>query len=160
MPKTSPFLWFDKEAEEAAAFYVSIFPNSRIVRVDRYPTDAPQGPKAGDVMTVSFELDGRPWTAMNAGPAFTFNESISFVVDCDGQEEVDRYWDGLLAGGGQAVQCGWLKDRFGLSWQVTPKQLVDWTTGEDRTAAARVFKAMMGMVKIDVAGLRAAYEVG
>ncbi len=160
MPKTSPFLWFDKEAEDAAAFYVSIFPNSKIVRVDRYPIDPPQGPKAGDVMTVSFELDGQPWTAMNAGPAFTFNESISFVVDCDGQAEVDRYWDALTADGGKAVACGWLKDKYGLSWQVTPKQLIEWTTGEDREAAARVFKAMMGMVKIDIAGLKAAYEAG
>lgn len=158
MPKISPFLWFDNQAEEAANFYISVFPNSRIVRVDRYPIDPPQGPKAGDVMTVSMELDGQAFTLMNGGPAFAFDEAVSFVVDCDGQDEVDRYWDALLADGGQESQCGWLKDKYGLSWQVTPRQLIEWTTGDDREAAARVFQAMMGMAKIDVAALKAAYE--
>jgi predicted 3-demethylubiquinone-9 3-methyltransferase (glyoxalase superfamily) len=158
MPKITPFLWFDTQAEEAANFYVSVFPNSRIVSVDRYPIDPPQGPKAGDVMTVSFELDGHAGIAMNGGPAFTFDEAVSFVIDCEDQDEVDRYWTALTADGGKEVACGWLKDKYGLSWQVTPRQLIEWTTGADREAAARVFKAMMTMVKIDVAGLKAAYE--
>ncbi len=158
MPKISPFLWFDTQAEEAANFYVSVFPNSRIVRIDRYPIDPPQGPKAGDVMTVSMELDGAAFTLMNGGPAFTFDEAVSFVVDCDGQEEVDRYWTALTADGGKEVACGWLKDRYGLSWQVTPRQLIEWSTGPDPEANKRVFAAMMTMVKIDVAALKAAYE--
>lgn len=159
MSKISPFLWFDKEAEDAAKLYVSLFPNSRIVSVNRYPTDVPQaGAKAGDVMTVAFELDGQPITGMNGGPAFTFDEAVSFVIDCDGQDEVDHYWNGLIADGGQESQCGWLKDRFGFSWQVTPRQLIEMTTGPDKAAAGRVFQAMMGMKKIDVAKLKAAFE--
>lgn len=159
MPKISPFLWFDRQAEEAANFYVSVFSNSRIVSVDRFPIDVPHGgSKAGDVMTVSMELDGAAFTLMNGGPAFTFDEAVSFVVDCDGQDEVDRYWAALTADGGKEVACGWLKDKYGLSWQVTPRQLIEWTTGENREAAARVFAAMMTMVKIDVAALKAAYE--
>lgn len=159
MSKISPFLWFDTQAEDAAKLYVSIFPNSRITSVHRLPTDLPHtGAKAGDVMTVSFELDGQPYTAMNGGPGHVFNDAISLVIDCDGQEEVDRYWTALTADGGQEIACGWLKDRFGLSWQVTPRQLIEMTTGPDKKAAARAFQAMMGMVKIDIAALRAAYE--
>lgn len=159
MSKITPFLWFDTQAEDAAKLYVSVFPNSRIVSVNRLPTDLPHtGAKAGDVMTVAFELDGQAYTAMNGGPAFKFDEAVSFVIDCADQAEVDHYWDSLLADGGQPSACGWLKDRFGLSWQVTPRALIEMTTGPDKEAAARAFQAMMGMVKIDIAALRAAYE--
>lgn len=161
MPKISPFLWFDKEAEEAARFYVAIFPNSRIVSVNGLPTDLPHtGAKAGDVMTVTFELDGLPYVAMNGGPGHPFTDAISLTVDCDGQDEVDRYWNALTADGGQEIACGWLKDRYGLCWQVTPRQLIEMTTGPDKAAAARVFQAMMGMVKIDVAKLQQAHDAG
>jgi predicted 3-demethylubiquinone-9 3-methyltransferase (glyoxalase superfamily) len=159
MSKITPFLWFDKEAEEAANLYVSVFPNSKITHVARYPSDAPQvSVEAGKVMTVAFELDGRRFTAMNAGPVFKFSEAISFVIDCDGQAEVDHYWTALTADGGQESQCGWLKDRFGLSWQVTPRQLIEMTTSADREAAGRAFQAMMGMKKIDIAAIRAAFD--
>ena len=160
MPKITSCLWFDTEAEAAAEFYVSIFPNSKITAVDRYPADISEGggKKAGEVMTVSFELDGMPFMGLNGGPDFKFDEAISFVIDCDGQAEVDRYWDALLAGGGTESVCGWLKDRFGLSWQVTPRQLTELTTGPDKAKAARVFAAMMKMVKLDVAQLQAAAE--
>lgn len=157
MPKISPFLWFDKEALEAAEFYVSIFPNSKIVSVNRYPDDVPPpaGP-GGSVSTVYFELDGQPHVALNGGPHFKFTEAISLSIDCDGQAEVDHYWDSLLAGGGQPSACGWLKDRYGLSWQVTPRQLIELTTGPDKAVAGRVFAAMMQMVKIDVPTLERA----
>ncbi len=159
MPKITPFLWFDKEAEEAANLYVSVFPNSRIISVNRYPRDTPQASSdKGDVMTVEFELDGQRITALNAGPIFKFNEAFSFVIDCDGQAEVDHYWDALTADGGQESQCGWLKDRFGLSWQVTPRQLIQATTSPDREGAQRAFQAMMGMKKIDIAAIQAAFE--
>lgn len=157
MLKITPFLWFDSQAEPAAELYVSLFPNSRITRVTRYPNDASQATPA-DVMTVEFELDGLPVTALNAGPTFRLSEAFSFVIHCDGQEEVDRYWTALTADGGQESQCGWLKDRFGLSWQVTPRQLVEMTTSTDREAAGRAFQAMMGMKKIDIAAMRAAYN--
>ena len=161
MSKISPFLWFDKEAEEAARFYVAIFPNSRIVSVNGLPTDLPHtGAKAGDVMPVTFELDGLPYVAMNGGPGHPFTDAISLTVDCDGQDEVDRYWNALTADGGQEIACGWLKDRYGLCWQVTPRQLIEMTTGPDKAAAARVFQAMMGMVKIDVAKLQQAHDAG
>ena len=161
MSKISPFLWFDTQAEAAARFYVSLFPNSRIVSVNGLPVDLPHtGAKAGSVITVAFELDGQAYVAMNGGPGHPFTDAISLTIDCDGQDEVDHYWNALTADGGQAVACGWLKDRYGLSWQVTPRQLTEMTTGPDRAAAARVFQAMMGMVKIDVAGLKAAYAAG
>lgn len=155
MPKISPFLWFDKEAEEAASFYVSLFPNSKLGEIQRYPENAP-GP-AGAAMTVAFELDGIPFTALNGGPLFPFTEAISFVVDCADQAEVDYYWDRLAGGGGQPVQCGWLKDRFGVSWQVVPRALHETTRGPDPAGRQRAFDAMMKMVKLDVAALRAAY---
>jgi predicted 3-demethylubiquinone-9 3-methyltransferase (glyoxalase superfamily) len=155
MPKISPFLWFDKEAEEAATFYVSVFPNSKLGEVQRYPEGAP-GP-AGTAMTVAFELDGESFTALNGGPVFQFNEAISFVIDCADQAEVDYFWDRLTADGGQPVQCGWLKDKFGLSWQVVPKALHETTGGPDAAGRQRAFDAMMQMVKLDVAKLRAAY---
>jgi predicted 3-demethylubiquinone-9 3-methyltransferase (glyoxalase superfamily) len=159
MPKITSCLWFDMKAEEAAEFYVSIFPNSKITNVARSPTDTPEGgATAGQVLTVAFELDGKPYMGLNGGPLFKFSEAISFVIDCADQAEVDHYWEALLAGGGQESQCGWLKDRYGLSWQVTPRQLTELTTGPDRAKAARVFAAMMKMVKIDIAALEAAAE--
>lgn len=158
MPKITPFLWFDTQAEDAAHLYVSVFPNSRIIDITRYPREAPDSGEAGKVMTVTFELDGQKIIALNAGPMFKLDEAFSFVIDCDGQDEVDHYWNALTANGGTESQCGWLKDRFGLSWQVTPRQLIEMTTGPDRDAAGRAFQAMMGMKKIDIAALRAAYE--
>lgn len=154
MPKIHPFLWFDTQAEEAAKFYVSIFPNSKILKVMRNPPSAP-GPE-GSVLTVDFELDGCRVSALNGGPIFTFSEAVSFVVDCDGQAEVDHYWDKLLDGGTPS-QCGWLKDRFGFSWQVVPKQIFETIGGPDAEGRERAMAAMMQMVKLDVAKLEAAY---
>ena len=155
MQKISPFLWFETEAEDAANFYVSIFKNSRIAKVARY-SDAGPGPK-GSVMTVGFELEGQTFTALNGGPMFKFNEAISFVVDCTTQVEVDHYWDHLLEGG-TAQQCGWLKDRYGLSWQIVPRVLVDLLSGSDPAKAGRVMQAMFGMVKLDSTKLLQAAE--
>jgi predicted 3-demethylubiquinone-9 3-methyltransferase (glyoxalase superfamily) len=146
MPKISPFLWFDTQAEAAANFYVSLFPNSRVTKVTRYPSGGPGAP--GDVLTVAFELDGQPYTALNGGPNFKFNEAVSFVIDCKDQAEIDRYWDLLIAEGGEPGQCGWCKDRFGLSWQVVPE--------EDLFTNPGSFQAMMGMTKLDIAQLKAA----
>jgi predicted 3-demethylubiquinone-9 3-methyltransferase (glyoxalase superfamily) len=156
MPTIVPNLWFDTQAEEAAEFYVSVFPNSRILATTHY-TDA--GPRpAGMVMTVEFELDGLRFTAINGGPDFTFDEAVSFLVGCRDQEEVDRYWELLLAGGGQEGPCGWLKDRFGLSWQVVPDGMEELFAGDDPARASRAMQAMLGMRKIDVAALRAAAD--
>ena len=148
MPRITPFLWYETQAEEAATFYTSIFPNSKILKIARYPEGGP-GP-AGGVMTVEFELDGQRMTALNGGPHFKFNEAISLVIDCKDQAEVDHYWTKLTAGGGQESMCGWLKDKFGLSWQVTPAILIKLTTDPDKAKAERVFKAMMTMRKIDI----------
>jgi len=153
MTKISPFLWFDKEAEEAVDFYVSVFKNSKKGDVSRY-TEAGPGP-AGSAMTISFELDGMKFTALNGGPVFKFNESVSFVVTCETQKEVDYYWEKLTAGG-KEVQCGWLKDKVGLSWQIVPAALMRLITDRDRAKAARVMQAMMKMVKFDIAKLEAA----
>ncbi len=154
MPKIHPFLWFDAQAEEAAKFYVSLFPNSKILSEQRYGPGGP-GPE-GSVMTVDFELDGQHVTALNGGSVFHFTEAVSFVIDCDGQAEVDHYWDSLLEGGAPS-QCGWLKDRFGFSWQVVPKQLFDTIGGPDAAGRQRAMAAMMQMTKLDVAALQAAY---
>ncbi|PTS89678.1 MULTISPECIES: VOC family protein [unclassified Caulobacter] len=154
MPKISPFLWFDTQAEEAAGLYVSIFPNSKITSINRYGEGGP-GP-AGSVMTIGFELDGQSVTALNGGPHFTFSEAVSFVIECSDQGEVDHYWDALLANGGKALQCGWLKDRFGLSWQVVPRRMIELMTDPDKAKAGRVAGAMMQMVKLDIAMLEAA----
>jgi len=153
MPQITPFLWFDTQAEEAAKFYVSISPNSKITATSRYGETGP-GPK-GSVMTVGFELDGRSFTALNGGPNFQFNEAVSFLVHCKDQAEVDYYWDKLGAGGTPNV-CGWLKDKYGLAWQVTPDILMDLIQDKDAAKSQRVMKAMMGMKKIDIAGLRKA----
>jgi predicted 3-demethylubiquinone-9 3-methyltransferase (glyoxalase superfamily) len=155
MPKITPFLWFDTQAEEAARFYTSIFKNSRIVQVARYG-DAGPGPK-GSVMTVLFELDGQPFIALNGGPHFKFNESVSFSIECNTQQEVDEYWNKLTAGG-QESQCGWLKDKYGLSWQVNPKVLGQMLSDADPQKSKRAMEAMLQMKKIDIATLQRAYE--
>jgi predicted 3-demethylubiquinone-9 3-methyltransferase (glyoxalase superfamily) len=143
----TPWLWFDTEGEDAAKFYTSVFPNSRITDVTHY-TDA--GPRpAGTVMTVAFELDGQPFTALNGGPEFTFSEAISFQVDCRSQEEVDRYWS-RLSEGGEEGPCGWLKDRFGVSWQIVPRRLNELLHDPDPETGRRVMEAMLQMRKIDV----------
>jgi predicted 3-demethylubiquinone-9 3-methyltransferase (glyoxalase superfamily) len=153
MLKISPFLWFDDQAEDAANLYVSVFPNSRIVDVARYGEAGPGS--AGAVMTVQFELDGLPVTALNGGPVFRLTEAFSFSVTCDDQAEVDRYWTALLDGG-QESQCGWLKDRFGLSWQIVPTALPRLLADPDRARAGRAMQAMLGMRKLDIAALEAA----
>ena len=155
MQKITPFLWYSKEAEEAAAFYTSIFPDSRITRVVTMPTDSPSGP-AGSVKVVDFVLFGQSFVAMSAGPLDPFNHAVSFVVNCSDQREIDRYWTALLDGG-SAEQCGWLKDRFGVSWQIVPTVLTDMMADPDPVKGRRAADAMMKMVKIDIAGLQAAY---
>ena len=157
MSKITPTLWFDGTAEEAARFYTSLFPNSRIVRVNRSAADNPST-TAGEVLTVDFELDGQPFMGLNGGPDFRFNEAISFTIDCQDQAEVDRYWAALIKDGGEHSVCGWLKDRYGVSWQVIPRALPELLADPDRQAAARVMKAMLEMTKIDVAELHAAKE--
>jgi predicted 3-demethylubiquinone-9 3-methyltransferase (glyoxalase superfamily) len=155
MPRIVPNLWFDTQGLEAAEFYVSLFPNSRIVAVTRYGEAGP-GP-AGSVLTVDFELDGQPFTAINGGPMFTFDEAVSFLIECADQAEVDRYWDALVEGG-EPSQCGWLKDRYGLSWQVCPAGMAETLNDPDPARADRAMRAMLGMVKIDLAALRAAAD--
>jgi len=154
--KITPFLWFDNNAEEAVDFYVSIFKNSRIGKIARYG-DAGPGPK-GTVMTCSFELDGQQFTALNAGPMFRFNEAISFVVNCENQAEVDDLWNKLTADGGAPSQCGWLKDKFGLSWQITPTVLMELIADKDPEKSKRVMEAMLQMTKIDIEKLKEAHK--
>jgi predicted 3-demethylubiquinone-9 3-methyltransferase (glyoxalase superfamily) len=154
MPDIIPHLWYSREAEEAANFYTSIFPDSRIDRVATLPSDSPSGP-AGSVTMVEFTLLGQPFAAISAGPLDPFNHSISFLVNCDTQKEIDRYWDALLEGG-TPEQCGWLKDRYGLSWQIVPKVLQELITDPDREKARRVSEAMLKMVKLDIAELERA----
>ena len=154
--KIVPHLWYAKEAEEAARFYASVFPDSRVDRVTPLPVDTPSGP-AGSVAVVEFTLLGQPFMAISAGPLDPFNHAISFVVLCDNQQELDRYWNGLLAGG-KPEQCGWLKDKFGVSWQIVPAVLGDMMTDKDKAKSKRAAEAMMKMVKLDIAGLKAAYE--
>jgi predicted 3-demethylubiquinone-9 3-methyltransferase (glyoxalase superfamily) len=152
--KIKPFLWFEHQAEEAAKFYTSIFKNSKMGKIARYPEASP-GP-AGSVMTIEFQLDGQDFIALNGGPQFKFTEAISFSVECETQEEIDYYWDRLLAGGGKPVQCGWLKDRYGLSWQVNPTFLAKVFAGKDAKTAERVMKAMLPMIKLDLKKLKEA----
>ena len=156
--KITPFLWFDDQAEEAARFYVSVFPSSKIGTITRYDENAAKaaGRPAGSVMTVAFQLEGQDFTALNGGPTFKFTEAVSFVVKCATQEEVDRYWDKLSAGG-QQIQCGWLKDRFGLAWQITPTVLLEMLEDKDRTKSGRVMAAMLTMKKLDIGALQKAY---
>jgi predicted 3-demethylubiquinone-9 3-methyltransferase (glyoxalase superfamily) len=158
MQKISPFLWFDTQAEDAAKFYCGIFKNSKIQKITRYPEEAAKkiGREPGSVMTVEFTLDGQDFVALNAGPMYKFTEAVSFVVMCETQEEVDYYWEKLTADGGEAGPCSWLKDKFGLSWQVQPRLLIELLADPDKAKAERVMNAMMDMTKIDIAALKAA----
>jgi predicted 3-demethylubiquinone-9 3-methyltransferase (glyoxalase superfamily) len=155
MQKITPFLWFDDKAEEAMDFYISIFKNSKVIGVSRYGEEGP-GPE-GTVMSARFELEGQKFFALNGGPQFTFSSAISFFVDCETQQEVDELWE-KLSEGGETLQCGWLKDKFGLTWQIIPSALGDMLQDEDDEKSARVMKAMLQMVKIDIAGLKRAYD--
>ncbi|RFU82363.1 VOC family protein [Streptomyces triticagri] len=154
--KIRPCLWFDTEAEEAANFYVSVFDNSRIVGIERYGKEGMRDD--GSVMTVDFELDGQQYQALNGGPEFKFNEAISLSVDCADQKEVDDLWEKLIEGGGEPGPCGWLKDKYGLSWQIVPRALVELLSDPDEEKSGRVMKAMLAMGKIDVQALQAAYD--
>ena len=151
----TPFLWFDDNADEAVNFYLSIFKDSRLLDATRYGEAGP-GPK-GTIMTATFELNGQQFIALNGGPRYKFTEAVSFVVKCETQEEIDYYWDKLLDGG-EPQRCGWLKDRFGLSWQIVPAQLSELFGGNDPQRAGRVMQAMMQMVKFDIATLKEAYD--
>ena len=155
MPKITPFLWFNDNAEEAVAFYGSIFKNSKVLNISRYGEGAPR--PAGMVMMASLELEGQEIILLNGGPEFKFNESFSFFVSCQSQEEVDWYWNQLTAGGEES-QCGWLKDKFGLSWQIVPQDLGKYIGGPDPAGAERAMKAMLQMQKLDIAALQRAYE--
>jgi predicted 3-demethylubiquinone-9 3-methyltransferase (glyoxalase superfamily) len=159
--RIAPCLWFDDQAEEAARFYTSIFPNSSIGRISRYGSEGHEihGRPEGSVMTVEFTLDGQRFTALNGGPAFTFSEAISLEVRCATQEEVDRFWDRLSAGGDEAAQqCGWLKDRYGVSWQVVPEGLDALVGDPDSERSQRAMRALLGMKKLDIGAIRAAYD--
>lgn len=153
--RITPFLWFDGRADEAANFYVSVFPNSKIVSISRYTESAPY--ESGTVMTIEFELDGLRFVALNGGPEYTFTPAVSFSIECKTQDEVDRYWDRLTEGG-RPVQCGWLEDKFGLSWQVVPDALPRLLKDPDEKKADAVMAAMLKMIKLDIAGLQAAYD--
>jgi predicted 3-demethylubiquinone-9 3-methyltransferase (glyoxalase superfamily) len=155
MPGITPFLWFDTEAEEAAEFYCSIFPNSKITAVAHYPEGAPR--PAGEVMTVAWVLDGQEFMAINGGPQFKFDEAVSLAISCADQDEVDYYW-AKLTDGGEEGPCGWLKDRYGLSWQVVPAGMEELFTDSDEGRAGRAMQAMLGMKKIDVAAIRVAAD--
>jgi predicted 3-demethylubiquinone-9 3-methyltransferase (glyoxalase superfamily) len=160
MQKIKPFLWFDNQAEEAANLYTSIFKNSKIGSITRYDKAAAQasGRPAGSAMTVEFELEGQRFVGLNGGPIFKFTEAVSFAVSCETQEEVDYFWNKLTADGGAESQCGWLKDKFGLSWQIVPKILPELLKDKDAAKAHRVMKAMLQMKKIDIAKLKEAAE--
>jgi predicted 3-demethylubiquinone-9 3-methyltransferase (glyoxalase superfamily) len=157
MSKISPCLWFDGEAEEAANFYVSLLPDSRIERVQKNLVDGPAG-KAGTVLVVEFTLAGQSYLALNGGSRFEYTHAISFKIDCADQAEVDRLWDALSADGGSIEQCGWLRDRYGVSWQIVPAALMKYIGGSDAAGAQRAMQAMLGMIKLDIEGLRKAYE--
>ena len=157
MSKISPCLWFDGDAEEAARFYVSLLPDSRIEKVQKNTVDSPGG-KAGSVLVVEFTLAGQRFMALNGGMRFEYTHAVSFKIDCADQAEVDYYWERLTEDGGQESQCGWVKDRFGVSWQIVPTALVQYLGGPDPAGAKRAMAAMMQMVKLDIAGLKAAYE--
>lgn len=161
LQKITPCLWFDTQAEEAAQYYCAIFRNSRILNISRYGEAGHEihGMPAGSVLTVEFELDGQAFTALNGGPVFKFNEAISLQVNCDDQEELDRYWDRLSAGGDEtAQQCGWLKDKYGVSWQIVPAVLTDMMADADPRKTERVMTALLKMKKLDIAELKRAYE--
>ena len=155
MQRITPFLWFDNNAEEAARFYVGIFENSKVKTLTHYTGEEPSG-KKDSVMTVSFELDGQEFVALNGGPQFKFTEAVSFVVNCETQKEIDYYWEKLTAGGGEEVQCGWLRDKYGLSWQVVPTKIREWA--RDKAGFQRVMHAVMQMKKLDIAALQRAHD--
>ena len=155
LQKITPFFWYAKEAEEAAKFYTGIFPNSRVTRVSTLPSESPSGPP-GSVKVVEFELCGQAFVAMSAGPLDPFNHAVSFVVNCEDQAELDRYWNALLEGGAPE-QCGWLKDRFGLSWQIVPTVMGEFMVDPDRAKAKRAADAMLKMVKLDITTLKKAH---
>ena len=156
MQKITPFLWFDHQAEEAANFYVSLFHNSKILGISRY---GPEGPGAdGSVMTVSFELNGQEFVALNGGPLFKFTEAVSFAINCDSQEEIDRYWAQLTADGGEESCCGWLTDRYGLSWQVVPRKIREWMLTGDPIRAQRIMAVVGPMRKLDMAAMERAFD--
>ncbi|MEO8604196.1 MAG: VOC family protein [bacterium] len=157
MSKITPCLWFDGQAEAAAKLYTGLIPDSRIDKVMRSPSDNPSTPE-GAVLTVEFTLAGQPLMGLNGGPQFPFTEAVSFTISCEDQAEVDRYWKALIADGGKASQCGWLKDKFGLSWQIVPKQMAQLLGGPDRDGARRAMQAMMKMTKLEVAALQRAYD--
>lgn len=156
MQKLRSFLWFDTQAEEAARFYTSVFRGAKILDIMRYTEAGPR--PAGQVLTVSFELFGQVFVALNGGPQYTFTGAISFMVECETQEELDVYWDRLAADGGKPIQCGWITDKFGITWQITPSILLPMIQDKDRERATRVTRAMMEMVKLDFAGLHKAYD--
>lgn len=156
MQKIKPFLWFDDQAEEAMNFYTSVFEDSKVIGVSRYGEAGPGEP--GSVMIASFEIEGQRFTALNGGPRFKFTEAISFEIDCETQEEVDYLWESLTSGGGEESMCGWVRDKYGLSWQVVPRILGELMGDEDREKAKRVTEAMLGMRKIEIAELQRAYE--
>ena len=155
MQRISPFLWFDNQAEEAAKFYCAVFKNSKIKEKTYYTGEEPMGEK-GSVLTVVFDLNGQEFVALNGGPRFKFSEAISFAIKCDSQDEIDYYWEKLTSGGGEEVQCGWLTDKYGLSWQVVPAKLDDWA--KDADGFQRVMRAVMPMKKLDIATLQIAFE--
>jgi predicted 3-demethylubiquinone-9 3-methyltransferase (glyoxalase superfamily) len=157
MSKISPCLWFDGEAEEAAKFYVSLLPDSRIEHIQKNTVDGPAG-KAGTVLVVDFTLAGQRFMALNGGTRFEYTHAVSFKIGCADQAEVDRLWDVLSANGGSVEQCGWLRDRYGVSWQIVPDALMKYIGGPDAAGAKRTMQALLGMVKLDIEGLRRAYE--
>jgi len=159
MQKITPFFWFDHQAEEAAKFYTSVFKNSKVGKILRYDEASAKAARGtvGSVLTIEFEIEGQKFTALNGGPEFKFNESISFVVNCDTQKEVDYFWERLTADGGQESHCGWLKDKFGVSWQIVPTVLIEMLHNKDSEKSERVMKAMLQMQKIDISKLKAAY---
>ena len=159
MPQIVPFLWFEKDAEAAARFYVSLLPDSRLDGVSPLPVDTPSGP-AGSVQVVDFTLAGQPYQAINAGPLDPFNHAVSFMIQCDTQAEIDRIWDAHLKNGGKAEQCGWLKDRWGLYWQITPTGFSEMMRSPNREGAKRAATAMLKMVKLDMAALQRAFDGG
>jgi predicted 3-demethylubiquinone-9 3-methyltransferase (glyoxalase superfamily) len=159
MSKISPCLFFESEAEEAANFYVSLLPDSRIDRIQRNPIDGPAG-KAGSVLVIEFTLAGQGYMALNGGTRFEYTPAISFKIDCNDQAEVDRLWDALSSNGGSEVRCGWVRDRYGVSWQIVPSVMPQLLGGPDRAGSERAMRAMMGMIKLDIAALQKAYDGG
>ena len=160
MQKITPFLWFDDQVEEAVNYYTSVFKNSKIDRILRYTEEAAEksGRPVGSVLTIEFEIEGQKFVALNGGPLFKFNESVSLVVNCETQEEVDYFWGKLTADGGEESACGWLRDKFGLSWQITPTVLIDMLHDSDQEKSGRVMQAMLQMQKIDIKALKDAYD--